>query len=145
MAALASFQTGQPYSVISAIDVNEDGNLTDRIDSTAGLSFIEEGRARLGLASGTASSSLLAAQGSPGKLGRNTFRAQGIVNVDVSVLKQFRFSDRQRFEFRTEAFNLFNRPHFGIPVRTLESPGFGQSIDTVGDARRIQFAFKYLF
>lgn len=145
LSTLSSFQTGQPFTVISAIDVNEDGNLTDRLNSLNGLAILNDGRTRLSLSPGTPLSSLLAREGQSGVIGRNTFRAQGIANVDFSVIKQFRFTEAFRVEFRAEAFNLFNRAHFGIPVRMLESPGFGQSIDTVGDARRIQFVFKVLF
>jgi hypothetical protein len=44
-----------------------------------------------------------------------------------------------------EIFNVFNRANFGVPVRFLESPGFGQATETITPARRIQFALKYSF
>jgi hypothetical protein len=47
--------------------------------------------------------------------------------------------------FRAEFFNFVNRANFGIPVRHLEAPAFGQSVDTVTPGRRIQFALKYSF
>jgi len=42
-------------------------------------------------------------------------------------------------------FNFINRANFAIPVRFLEAPGFGRSVDTVTPGRRIQLALKYLF
>jgi hypothetical protein len=145
LAFITVLQTGQPFTVNSSIDVNEDGNLTDRLNSTAGLALLEEGQRRIQILSGTSFRSLLALQGRSGFVGRNSFRAQGLTNIDLSVIKQFRMGDRQRLEFRMETFNLLNKAHFGIPIRTLESPGFGQSVDTIADARRIQLVFKFLF
>jgi hypothetical protein len=145
LALVTVLQTGQPFTVNSSIDVNEDGNLTDRLNSTAGLALLEEGQRRIQIPSGTNFRSLLAPQGRSGSVGRNSFRAQGLTNIDLSIIKQFRMGDRQRLEFRMETFNLLNKAHFGIPIRTLESPGFGQSVDTIADARRIQLVFKFLF
>ena len=145
LALVTVLQTGQPFTVNSSIDVNEDGNLTDRLNSTAGLVLLEEGQRRIQLPSGANFRLLLAPQGRSGSVGRNSFRAQGLTNIDLSIIKQFRMGDRQRLEFRMETFNLLNKAHFGIPMRTLESPGFGQSIDTIADARRIQLVFKFLF
>jgi hypothetical protein len=47
--------------------------------------------------------------------------------------------------FRVEAFNAWNRTHFAIPVRVLEAPSFGSSVDTLINPRQIQFALKYIF
>ena len=47
--------------------------------------------------------------------------------------------------FRMEVFNFINRANYGIPVRFLEAPGFGQATNTVTPGRRIQFALKYSF
>jgi len=44
-----------------------------------------------------------------------------------------------------DVFNFINRANFGIPVRLLEAPGFGQAVNTVTPGRRIQFALKYSF
>jgi hypothetical protein len=44
-----------------------------------------------------------------------------------------------------DVFNFINRANFGIPVRLLEAPGFGQAMDTITPGRRIQFALKYSF
>jgi hypothetical protein len=125
LSSIGTFQTGQPYSVLFCCDSNLDGNLTDRID--AGLT-------------------------SPGITGRNQFRAPGIENVDVAVNKAFRFNDRQKLEFRSEFFNVFNRTQFGIPVHQLFFGGFGITpatqqnfVETRLPKRTIQFALKYSF
>jgi len=47
-----------------------------------------------------------------GNLGRNTLRNPGIVNVDFSLFKSFRWTESRNIQFRADAFNLFNHPQF---------------------------------
>lgn len=130
-ASTGTFQTGQPYSVLVGIDANADGNPTDRIDK----GFDKNGEP------------LNAGFGS-----RNTFRAPGIATVNMSLNKRFLFGERQKIEFRSEFFNLFNRVNFGIPVHELFFAGFGLTpasqqhfVNTQVPMRTIQFALKYSF
>jgi len=123
LASIGTFQTGQPYSVLLCCDLNQDGNLTDRFNPLTG-------------------------RYDP----RNTYRAPGIATVDLAVNKHFAFSDRQKLEFRSEFFNLFNRTHFGIPRnriwfadQQLEPLTEKHFVDTRLPARTIQFALKYSF
>lgn len=149
VAGIVTLQTGQPYTVNTQLDVNLDGNLTDRLNTLQGLIVSDEGRTRISLAPGTTIDSLRAPFDVDllldGSLGRNTFRAAGVATVDLALTKRFAISERQNLQFRAEAFNLMNRTHFGIPVRILEAPGFGQSINTSVPARTIQLAVKYVF
>ena len=65
--------------------------------------------------------------------------------MNLAFTKGVRFSERQRLQMRVEIFNFINRANYGIPVRLLEAPAFGQATDTVTPGRRVQFALKYLF
>jgi Carboxypeptidase regulatory-like domain len=125
VASIGTFQTGQPYSVYSFYDVNQDGNLSDRVNPDGSL---------------------------PGRAGRNLFRAPGLATVDLALNKTFKFSERQGLEFRTEVFNFFNRSNFGIPVNELRFGGLGDQPlreqifgDTRVPARTVQVALKYRF
>ena len=89
--------------------------------------------------------SLVAPRGEPGKVGRNTFRAQGIATLDLALSRSFFLAEETTFNVRMEVFNLFNRTHFGIPVRILESPGLGQSFDTQVRSRSLRLAVKLSF
>jgi hypothetical protein len=55
-----------------------------------------------------------------GNLGRNfpLVFGPGFDNVDFSVLKTTRLTERLKIEFRTEFFNIFNHPNFGQPNLT---------------------------
>lgn len=154
IAGIVTAQSGQPYTVNSAIDVNHDGNLTDRLNTTSGLITHPSntgGRVQLQLAPGTDPLTLLARDGFDGAVGRNTFRAPGLITCDLALTETInslripRLGENQKLLFRAEIFNLFNRANFGIPVRILEAPGFGNSTGTSTPPRSVQLALKLQF
>ena len=152
VSGIMTLQTGQPFTVNSAADVNLDGNLTDRLNTLQGLTIRDEGQTRILLAPGVSTTSLLAINVDQpfsnllnGSVGRNTFRAAGVASVDLALDKRFKIAGDNVFSIRVEAYNLFNRTHFGIPVRILEAPSFGSSVNTSVSPRTIQFALKYSF
>jgi hypothetical protein len=144
LASVGRFQTGQPFTVNSIFDVNLDGNLTDRLNSTNGLTVTGNRSQPLRL-DVRDTSRLLADIGTDGRVGRNTFRAGNILELDLSLVKHLPLTDRQQLVLRMDVFNFINRANYGIPIRFLEAPGFGQASNTVTPSRRIQFALKYSF
>ncbi|MFN2511842.1 MAG: carboxypeptidase regulatory-like domain-containing protein [Pyrinomonadaceae bacterium] len=144
VAGTGQLRTGQPFTVNSVIDVNLDGNLTDRLDTTEGLTVTGDRHQPLLLATDNPLS-LLAPFSQDGSVGRNTFRAGNVLEFDFSIIKSFAVSGTHRLVLRTDIFNVFNRANFGVPVRFLEAPKFGQATSTVTPGRRVQFALKYLF
>lgn len=144
IASTGQFQTGQPFTVNSTIDVNQDGNLTDRLNTTSGLVVTGDRQQPL-LLTTTNTLSLLAPFGQDGMIGRNTFSAGSIIELNLSIAKTLSFSSSQRLTLRTDLFNVPNRINFGIPVRFLEAPGFGQATSTTTPGRRLQFSLKYSF
>jgi hypothetical protein len=50
-----------------------------------------------------------------GTAGFNSLRGPGIFNLDMGVFREFPISDRWRLQFRAEAFNATNTPHFANP------------------------------
>ncbi len=143
IAGTGKYSSGQPFTVNTVFDINFDGNLTDRLDNTQGIFQINDNRRRLTLNGNP--QSLLAPFGEDGAVPRNNFRAASIIDVDLSFAKNFRVRENQNFQFRVDIFNVINRANFGIPVRFLEAPSFGQAIDTVTPGRRIQIDLKYNF
>ena len=98
-----------------------------------------------------------------GTVGRNILRGPRQTNVDFSIFKRFRVTERRDIEFRTEFFNLFNHVNLANPVSDLNAvlasggtidpmtgqvinPGsFGQIISASSNPRIIQFALKFNF
>jgi len=144
VAGTGRFLSAQPFTVNSTIDVNLDGNLTDRLNTTQGLTITGNNQQPVVLTTAN-TLSLLAPFGQDGAIGRNVFRAGNIINVDMSLSRRWQIRGSQNLLFRMDIFNLPNRANFGIPVRLLEAPSFGQAVNTVTPGRRIQFGLKYSF
>jgi hypothetical protein len=65
--------------------------------------------------------------------------------VDVSLVREFRFRERFRFQFRAEAFNLFNHPNFDIPASAIGAAPAGTISAVVNNERQMQVAAKFYF
>lgn len=144
IATIGRLQSGQPFTVNSIIDVNLDGNLTDRLNTLEGVVITGDRSQPLKLATDN-TLSLLAPFGEDGRIGRNTFRAGNLIQLDLALIKTFRIGEDRSLIFRTEIFNFINRANFGVPIRFLEAPGFGKATSTVTPGRRIQFSLKWSF
>jgi hypothetical protein len=79
-----------------------------------------------------------------GNQGVNMLRADGIINLDMSILRNFPIKEEMRIQFRGEFFNFTNHPNFGGPGATLNGPGFG-IISSAGPGRRIQLGARFIF
>lgn len=79
-----------------------------------------------------------------GDVGRDTMRGDSYHNFDISLYKNFRFTEARRLELRFEGFNVFNEHSFSNPGTTVNSPGFGQ-ISGVSPGRILQVAGKLYF
>jgi len=95
-----------------------------------------------------------------GDSGRNIITGPGISNFDMNLGKTFKFTERLAFQFRVEAFNVFNHTQYGLDL-TDPSVGPGQSpvsnnvannsaipfgaISNARAARVVQFGGKIVF
>jgi hypothetical protein len=139
-------QSGQPFTVNSIFDVNGDGNLTDRLNTTSGIVRSSGSPVIvLQLAAGTSTPSLLAPDGQAGAVGRNTFRAPARANLDLALSRAIELGESRQIVLRWEGFNALNTRQFGIPQRLLEAPSFGRELRTTTPARLQQLALKFSF
>ncbi|HMO81461.1 MAG TPA: carboxypeptidase regulatory-like domain-containing protein [Pyrinomonadaceae bacterium] len=93
--------------------------------------------------------------GQPGNTGRNYFIGPKYWETDMSISRNFRFTERMSFDVRVDARNLTNTPNFSFPTAVLPAgfsqTGYGTSIfgrinaDVTNSARRIQFSGKLNF
>ena len=67
------------------------------------------------------------------------------MNLDLSVMREFPIRERMRFQFRAEAFNLFNHPNLGLPGASIGSAGVGIIGSVVNAERQLQMAAKFYF
>jgi hypothetical protein len=99
--------------------------------------------------------------GQQGTLGRNVLRAFPVSQVDIALARRFTLTERCQLHLRAEAFNVFNHPNFGQPIRRIADPNFGRSTSMlnqslgfdaglnplyqIGGPRSIQLALKLQF
>src|ERR1039457_4045128 len=57
-----------------------------------------------------------------GTSGRDSLRLQPYWNFDTSLVRQFPIKEKARFEFRVDAFNLFNNVVYGFNALGASTP-----------------------
>ena len=80
-----------------------------------------------------------------GNSGRNSLRNPRQTSFDMAMFKRFAFGEARAFEFRVEAFNVFNHTEWnGIASNTLDTNGF---LATNGThlPRILQLGAKFIF
>ena len=82
--------------------------------------------------------------GTIGTMGTRNVEGPAFWGIDLSLSRAFQVRERQRLEFRAEAYNFTNSLRPGNPTVVLNSSQFGQ-ITTALDPRILQFALKYVF
>jgi len=91
-----------------------------------------------------------------GNSGRNILRGPSHRNVDIGLVKQIPLREEVRMQFRVEAFNITNTPHFALPVLAMSDTAFSRITHTRNPVnygssatsfanRMIQFAVKVEF
>jgi hypothetical protein len=90
--------------------------------------------------------------GTLGNVGRNSVKGPIAWAFDLALSRSFQFHERQRLEFRVEAFNVTNSyrpgdagsPNAAVPNAVVNNANFGV-LRTSMDPRILQFALKYVF
>jgi hypothetical protein len=92
-----------------------------------------------------------------GSSGLNILRGPGVVNVDVGLFRDFRIRERLQIQFRAEAFNATNTPHFNNPGTNVSNMRLNAdgSVNTLGgyteitgarpDERQVRFGVRISF
>ena len=165
---IATFQSGNPFTIFSNDNQSQQASGLDRADLVGKPHTFDPRTLRTfdtGSCTGTdqpghyyfdptAYDCLNVSEGggiplfSFGNSGRNSVRGPGINNVDLSIFKNFKFSERTNLQFRTEFFNAFNHTQFLISGNSNTAFGFLGSFGQVTqtrDPRIIQFALKLSF
>jgi hypothetical protein len=71
-------------------------------------------------------------------------RGFGIRKEDIAIRKIMRFTEKVRSEFNVQAFNLLNRPQWGLANDNFTSSDFGK-LTSAGPGRFVQLGLKLLF
>jgi len=145
-------QTGAPFTVTAPSDVARIGASSSRA-SVIGNPVLPRGDrtpARW-FATEAFLNPALMTPGVFGNLGRNSLVGPGFQNWDISLLKNFHFTEHRSLQFRAESFNIFNHTNFTGVGTTLRldaagnpTGGFG-AVNAAGPGRVISLGLKLLF
>jgi hypothetical protein len=82
-----------------------------------------------------------------GNEGVGTLRAAGLINLDFSLQREFKFTEHLRLHLRGEFVNALNHTNFGLPGHTLNGAGFGviNSVTVASGPRTIQVGARIAF
>lgn len=84
--------------------------------------------------------------GQTGTLGRHIIDGPRYFNINTALLKNIRFGETMRLQFRAEAFNLLNNVNFiqNTQFASITSTAFGRITSDFGP-RQMQFALRFEF
>ena len=139
---ILTFRTGLPLTIGETPDTSNAGSLAPRPDAVknGNLSRSERGPDRWF----DTTAFIRQPANTFGNAGVGTIQDPGISNVDFSLQKSFRVTETKRFEFRAEAFNVFNTPLFTGVGRVLGNATFGR-ITAAQAERELQMGLKFYF
>jgi len=147
---IATFLTGFPFTPLTGSNRSGDGNTRnpDRpsLDPAFTGPVVIGDQARWF----DPSAFVVPAAGTFGSVGRGVYRGPGLAEVDLSVFKNTRLSERLNLQLRAEIFNLLDRTKLGTPNATVfsgtaVSPSAGLITTLATTPRQIQFGAKVIF
>ncbi len=152
LSGIETVQSGFPFTPQLGFNPSNNGDSRDPVRPSVNAAFT--GPVILGSPNQyfNPSAFILPVPGTYGNLGRDTLTGPGLAELDLSVSKNTRLSERFRLQFRAEFFNILNHANFGTPnplvfssASTTPSPTAGVISSTASTSRQIQFGLKLLF
>jgi hypothetical protein len=148
-----TFQSGVPYSVgISTDRANTAvGQMPDAIaapvvpGNVSCWYFTSANPACRALLPNQADTFALPAQYAYGNSGRNILYNNRLLQLDMSLYKNFKFTESKSLEFRAMAYNLTNTPSFSSPNTNWNLATGGQVTSTRNQPRLFEFGLKFAF
>jgi hypothetical protein len=186
VATIASFQSGNPFTIFSNNNSSQLNNFLDRVDVIGPVQIFKDPRPLRTFSpdpdgihgsclNGTVTGhfffdpTIVVCANAPdipggvplfshGNMGRNSLRGPGINNWDISILKDFKFTETKSLQFQANFFNAFNHVQFFGPTASEGASGFSGNFGQVTSdstpstttayyrgPRLIQFALKVYF
>jgi hypothetical protein len=154
VAGIARFTTGLPVTLINNNDTSLLGTIPNGINNNgvdtpewSGKPLGINTNPRGGAAVFDASQFSLPALGTMGNARRRFFSGPGVENLDATLSREFQLREGRVFEFRAEAFNVFNHAQFFGPASVegnISSGTFGQAVSAM-PPRLLQMAARFRF
>ena len=148
--ALWTWESGLPLDIaISNASLNAPGNINRPNVNGPVQIFGNVGPSQLYFNTGAFSAP---PPNTAGNVGRNVLHGPRLFEIDSSVFRKIRVTERWNLEFRAEAFNATNTPHFDRPDSNYSDAAFGQITTAYGNQsvqvnenRQLQLSLRLTF
>lgn len=142
--AIYTLQGGSPFGITSS------GNPNSTRADLVGKPVIHPGNIQDYVEAGAFAVPPTNAKGiylAPGTSGRDMIRGPGFSNVDFAVFKNVPITEQVRLQFRVQAYNLTNTPHFSNPFDPNLKDGHIGEINSVliNSWRQVELAMRLTF
>jgi len=142
--AIYTLQGGTPFSITASGTPNtaradlvgkitvHPGNIINYVDQAA---FVAPAKNASGIYT------------APGTAGRDIVRGPGFSNMDFALFKNFPVTERIKGQFRVQAYNLTNTPHFSNPFDTnINDHQIGKINSVLTNSwRQVELALRFTF
>jgi hypothetical protein len=146
---IAVLQTGSPYEVVELTNTANAFSPGLRPNVVGNSNNLPGGRSKAQQLAQWFNTAAFAAPAPNtfGNAGRTDGYGPRLMSMDLSVLKDFHFTERQRLQFRLEMLNFLNHANFALPNQQRGSPAFGQITSLVAgnQSRIVQLGLHYKF
>jgi len=150
--AIVTMESGNPF-IVTATDLTQTGGNHATYANCNSDAFAGATKSRSAITSQAANGRYIVptafSQPGNGQFGScrpRPYAGPGRHNEDLSIFKQFEFTDVRKLEFRFEFFNALNHANLAAPASSIATPGtFGKISGVVNNARQIQMAAKFYF
>jgi hypothetical protein len=143
---IATFATGTPLTVTNGTTYGDNAGVGNGVGTGSYVDVVGNASANIPSNSQLASASYSKFAYNPGAFeiptgltfgdsGRDDLRNPGRVNFDMAMFKHFAIKESMAFEFRAEAFNVFNHPEWSgfSGSMACPNPGTGAATISAGD------------
>lgn len=134
--SMMNFHSGAPFTIYNSADTSGTDEGAQRVNIIgnpyAGVNHKFDSTAKSETWLNTAAFAA-PANGTYGTMPRNALYGPGFSDVDISVFKMTKITEKIGVQLRAEMFNVFNRKNFAPPATTFGADGFGVLSDTIGD------------
>jgi hypothetical protein len=150
-APVASIFTGNPIQISDGKDISLSGQSLDRPEvilpdqvSPSQKTVLEWFNPAAFQCAGS-NAACTTTSGLFGNLGRNAVYGPGQINFSVALSRRFQLSERWKFEFRSDLFNILNHGNWSGVGSSLSSTTTLGQITSFGSPRIVQMAIKVYF
>ncbi|MBV8552531.1 MAG: carboxypeptidase regulatory-like domain-containing protein [Acidobacteriaceae bacterium] len=147
-----SYNSGFPFTPQLSFNPSNNGNTTNPVRPSLNTAFT--GPVILGSPNKyfNPNAFVVPPNGTYGNLGRNTYTGPGLADLDISLVKNTRLTERLTLQLRGEVFNIVNHPNFSTPNLVVytsavapPSGSAGVITSTATSSRQFQVAAKLIW